>query len=99
MQDLTDVKIFLAELFRPVLQPIVYEAVRAAQTAALPPVAIEQDELLTPEETAGLLKVSKVTVWDWEKRGILKKHHIGNQVRYLRSEVLAAVLKKTAAGA
>ena len=59
----------------------------------------EQDELLTPEETAKLLKVSKVTVWDWEKRGILKKHHIGNQVRYLRSEVLAAVIKKTGVGA
>lgn len=57
------------------------------------------DELLTPEETAQLLKVSKVTVWDWERRGILKKHHIGNQVRYLRSEVLAAVLKKTGVAA
>lgn len=53
----------------------------------------EPDELLTPEETAKLLKVSKVTVWQWEKVGILKKHHIGNQVRYLRSEVLNAVLK------
>lgn len=56
----------------------------------------EPDELLTPTETARLLKVSKPTIWDWEKRGILKKYIIGNQVRYLRSEVLAAVLKKTA---
>lgn len=54
----------------------------------------EPDELLTPEETAKLLKVSKVTVWDWEKRGILKKHTIGNQVRYLRSEVVNAVIKR-----
>lgn len=59
----------------------------------------EQDELLTPEETARLLKVSKVTVWDWEKRGILKKHSIGNQVRYLRSEVIFAVLKKASVAA
>ena len=57
----------------------------------------EPDELLTPEETGKLLKVSKVTVWDWEKRGILKKHSIGNQVRYLRSEVLAAVIRKETA--
>ncbi len=54
----------------------------------------EPDELLTPDETAKLLKVSKVTVWDWEKKGLLKKHHIGNQVRYLRSEVMFAVTKK-----
>jgi predicted DNA-binding transcriptional regulator AlpA len=52
------------------------------------------DELLTPEETAGFLKVSKVTVWDWSKRGILYPHRIGNQVRYLRSEILAATIKK-----
>ena len=56
----------------------------------------EPDELLTPEETAQLLKVSKVTVWDWSKRGILKKHTIGNQVRYLRSEVLTAATGKRA---
>jgi hypothetical protein len=49
------------------------------------------DELLTPDETAKLLKVSKVTVWDWEKRGILNARRIANQVRYLRSEVLSAV--------
>lgn len=55
----------------------------------------EPDELLTPEETAKLLKVSKVTLWDWTaNRGILKKHSIGTQVRYLKSEVLSAVLKK-----
>ena len=57
----------------------------------------EPDELLTPVETAKLLKVSKVTIWDWTaNRGILTKHTIGNQVRYLKSEVLAAVTKKEA---
>lgn len=56
--------------------------------------SVSVDELLTPEETAKLLKVSKVTVWDWSKRGILNKHHIGNQVRYLRSEVIAAATGK-----
>lgn len=67
-------------------------AVKHNQPALQP--AAPADELLTPEETARLLKVTKVTVWDWCKRGILTKHTIGNQVRYLRSEVLSAVLKK-----
>lgn len=54
---------------------------------------IDIDELLTPEQTAELLKVSKVTVWQWSKPkpGILTPRRIGNQVRYLRSEVMAAV--------
>lgn len=56
--------------------------------------SIASDELLTPEETAQLLKVSKVTVWDWDKRGILNARRIGNQVRYLRSEVMAAARPK-----
>ena len=59
-----------------------------------PAPAPDADELLTPEETAQLLKVSKVTVWDWEKRGILNARRIGNQVRYLRSEVMAAARPK-----
>ena len=57
-----------------------------------PPPAHDIDELLTPEEAAKLLKVSKVTVWQWSKPkpGILNPRRIGNQVRYLKSEVLAA---------
>lgn len=91
MHDLNDLQIFLGN----VLRPIVYEAVKAVSQPSAPiPVAVEPDELLTPEETAKLLKVSKVTIWDWCRRGILKKHTIANQVRYLRSEVLEAVLKK-----
>lgn len=55
-----------------------------------PPAApLDADELLTPDETATLLKVSKVTVWDRGKKGILNPRRIGNQVRYLKSEVLA----------
>lgn len=88
MQDLTDIKIFFASI----LQPIVYEAIRdqmASSNSTILPVS-ELDELLTPDETAKVLKVSKVTVWDWNKRGILQSRRIGNQVRYLRSEVMAA---------
>lgn len=51
------------------------------------------DEYLTQDEVAKLLKVSKVTVWQWSKPkiGILTPRHIGNKVRYLKSEVIAAV--------
>lgn len=51
------------------------------------------DEYLTRDEVATLLKVSKVTVWLWSKptAGILSPRHIGNKVRYLKSEVVAVV--------
>jgi predicted DNA-binding transcriptional regulator AlpA len=54
-----------------------------------------KDEYLTREEVADILKVSKVTVWQWSKPtlGILKPHRLGNKVRYLRSEVMAAARK------
>jgi len=51
-----------------------------------------RDEYLTRDDVASLLKVSKVTIWNWSgaKANILTPHRIGNQVRYLKSEVLAA---------
>ncbi|MPR32401.1 helix-turn-helix domain-containing protein [Salmonirosea aquatica] len=54
--------------------------------------SVPADEFLTQKEVAAFLKVSKVTVWAWSKpeTGILTPHHIGNQVRYLKSEVISA---------
>ena len=76
------------------VRTMMIEAASIAVKHNLPPVASVPlpDELLTPEETADLLKVSKVTVWQWSKPtpGILTPRCIGNQVRYLRSEVMAA---------
>lgn len=78
------------------LRTMMIEAASIALQYNTPKVApaTEADELLTPKETAQLLKVSTVTVWDWEKRGILNARRIGNQVRYLRSEVIAAARQK-----
>jgi excisionase family DNA binding protein len=45
---------------------------------------------LTREEVAELLRISIPTVWAWSKQGILTRHHLGNKVRYLKSEVIAA---------
>lgn len=50
------------------------------------------DEFMSRDEVAALLKVSLPTLWRWSKAevGILTPYHIGNQVRYLKSEVLSA---------
>lgn len=49
---------------------------------------------LTREQVAAKLAVSEVTVWDWTKKGILKKYSIGTKVRYVEAEVISAVIGK-----
>lgn len=45
------------------------------------------EEYLTAEELTKILKVSLVTIWSWDKKGILKPLRIGNQKRYRRSDI------------
>lgn len=47
-----------------------------------------QDQLLTRDETAKLLNVSLVTLWDWTRKDIIPAYRIGNKVRYKKGEVL-----------
>lgn len=51
------------------------------------------DLLLSREETAKMLSVSLVTLWDWTKKNIIPAYRIGNKVRYKKSEVLSALQK------
>lgn len=48
-------------------------------------------ELLTRNETASLLKVSKVTLNNWKKHGILTPSSIGNRVYYIKQDVMDAI--------
>ncbi len=57
----------------------------------------KQPEYLTRKEVAKLLKVSLVTLTDWNKKGILKPYRLGNLIRYKLSEIeesLIAINKK-----
>jgi excisionase family DNA binding protein len=58
----------------------------------------QTDQLLTREETAKLLSVSLVTLWDWTKKDIIPAYRIGNKVRYKKSEVLKSLNKKNQFG-
>lgn len=44
-------------------------------------------ELLTIDEVVSMLKVSKMTLWRWDKSGLLTKIDMGGARRYRRSEV------------
>ena len=45
------------------------------------------EQYLTIDQAAKLLQVSRVTLWDWKKKGILPAFKIGRQVRYKLSDI------------
>lgn len=53
----------------------------------------EPEEYLTRKEAAELLKVSVVTLSDWNKKGILNPYRLGNLVRYKRRELDEALIQ------
>ncbi len=49
--------------------------------------AATSDKLLTIDEAAKLLSVSKMTLYRWDQNGILKKVEIGGKCRYRKSDI------------
>ncbi len=49
----------------------------------------EQIQLLTTQEVCDILKISRVTVWNYEKKGILRPTWLGTRKRYRRGDILA----------
>lgn len=47
-----------------------------------------QERLLTPKETADLLRVSLVTLWQWQKQDRIIKHQIGGRTYFKYSELM-----------
>lgn len=52
----------------------------------------KQPEYLTRKEVAKILKVSLVTLTDWNKKGVLKPYRLGNLIRYKREELDQALI-------
>ena len=50
-------------------------------------------ELMTTQEVEKYLKIDRVTIWDYRKRGILKAYGIGRNVRFKRLEVEASLIE------
>jgi hypothetical protein len=58
-------------------------AVEAEKSKKIP----APEEYLTGEEFANILKISSVTLWNYDKRGITNPVRIGNSKRYRRSDI------------
>ncbi len=51
----------------------------------------DNDRLLTRQETADLLSISLVSLWDWTRKDLIPAYRIGNKVRYKKSEILQSL--------
>lgn len=52
------------------------------------------EELLTRAQVSDILKISLTTLFNWNNDGTLTNLKIGNQVRYRRSDVDAALIER-----
>lgn len=48
------------------------------------------DRYIDTKEVCDLYDVSTVTVWEWEKKGLIKSYRIGNLKRFKLSEIMAS---------
>jgi excisionase family DNA binding protein len=54
---------------------------------------VKPAEYITRKEAAKILKVSLVTLSDWNKKGVLKPYRLGNLIRYKRTELDEALIR------
>lgn len=52
-----------------------------------------EKELLKIDDVAKMLNVSKVTIWDWKKRGLIPFYRIANKIYFKRNEVIECLNK------
>ena len=74
----------VAELLTSVRQ-IVETAIK---TPAPQPLAPDPERFLDQKQVAEIFNVSTVSIWDWERKGLLKSYRIGNLKRFKYSEVM-----------
>ena len=76
----------VAELLTSVRQ-IVETAIK---TPTPQPLAPDPERFLDQKQVAEIFNVSTVSIWDWERKGLLKSYRIGNLKRFKYSEVMAS---------
>lgn len=52
-----------------------------------------KESILTRKDAQELLKVSYVTLYTWAKKGVIREHHLGRSVYYLKEELIEDLKK------
>lgn len=50
--------------------------------------------LMDMDEVTGFLKVSKVTIHNWKKKGVISSHKIGRKLYFKHAELMTAVKRQ-----
>ena len=58
------------------------------------PVSIPDDEFLTPTEACAILKITKTTIWRWQKQGRIDLYGTGKVRFYKKSDLLNLLILK-----
>jgi 3',5'-cyclic AMP phosphodiesterase CpdA len=54
----------------------------------------DEEKLLTRHETAKILAISLVTLYYWGKKNLLQSYRISNLVRYKKTDIYKALIKR-----
>jgi excisionase family DNA binding protein len=76
--------------FNVMLEALVQKAVKEG----IPQQSNTQFELVTTDELAAVLKVSKMSIHNWRSEGWLPSYKLGNNVRFSLKEVMEAIRKR-----
>lgn len=80
----------IVTLSKSELKDLIFDVFKDALRSEREAQEAKQNEVyLTREETINLLKISEVTLWKIDKKGLLDKKKIGRKVLYAKSSVLA----------
>lgn len=80
--DRSELRAELKELYAEIRMEVERDAITKAS-----------ERLITPEQAADTLKISKVTLWRWEKSGYLIPISIGGKKRYRNSDIAKIIAK------
>lgn len=80
----------ITAFLKGLLTPIIKEAIKENAIPVPPPPASEPpaERFIDTKEVSELLGVSSVTVWTYQRDGILKSYRVGRLTRFKLSEVL-----------
>jgi len=70
----------------------IFEALEKQPTSSQPQQP-EPEELLRVNQLAEFLHVSKVTIHNWKRKGLIPFHRLSNKVFFKKSEVISSLKK------
>ena len=91
LKNIIQIETINAEHFK---SEIVNDVVNALKKSGIKNPDNNDEIFLTRQETATLLSISLVSLWDWTRKDILPAYRISNKVRYKKSDVLNSLNKK-----